>query len=73
MDLFSYFEFVKKALFLDKENPVVKEWQVIEEEQEKICMYLNKVEKLQVYGEVFTAPVENSVSGHIRFTFLGIY
>ncbi len=72
MDLFSYFEFVKKALFLDKENPV-KEWQFIEEEQEKICKYLNKVEKLQVYGEVFTAPVENSVSGHIRFTFLGIY
>jgi len=98
MDLFSYFEFVQKALFLDKEDPV-KEWKVVEEEQEKICTYLNDVEKIQVFGEdtdlelstkgrtwenccgrlnlpdgeVFTAPVENSVKGHIRFTFPGIY
>jgi len=32
MDLFSYSEFVKKALFLDKEDPV-QEWKDIEAEQ----------------------------------------
>jgi len=50
MDLFSYFEFVQKALFLDKEDPV-KEWLNIEKDQEKICEYLNKVENLQVISE----------------------
>jgi len=49
MDLFSYFEFVQKALFLDKEDPV-KEWQKIEQKQEIICKYLNKVENIQVIG-----------------------
>ncbi len=98
MDLFSYFEFIKKALYLDKEDPV-KEWLRVEKEQDIICKYLNDVEKIQVIGEdtdltmsvkgrlwinecgrlnlpggeVFTGPIENSVNGHIRFTYPGLY
>ena len=98
MDLFSYFDFVEKALLLDKEDPV-SEWTQIDQEQEKITDYLNKVEKIHVIGEdtdlilsvkgrkwincsgqnnlpdgeVFTGPIEDSVNGHIRFTYPGIY
>ena len=98
MDLISYFEFVQKALFLDKEDPV-KEWLEVEKKQKIICDYLDKVDKIQVIGEdtdltmslngriwlndcghlnlpageVYTAPIENSVNGHIRFTYPGIY
>ncbi|MFX1417452.1 MAG: aminopeptidase [Promethearchaeota archaeon] len=98
MDLFSYFEFIEKALFLDKEDPV-KEWLKIERKQEKIIDYLNKSEKIHILGEdtdltmstkdrvwendcghlnlpdgeVCTSPIENSVNGHIRFTYPGIY
>jgi aminopeptidase len=50
MDLFSYYEFVEKALLLDKEDPV-KEWQKIENEQERIVNYLNRVDNIQVIGE----------------------
>ena len=98
MDLFSYTEFVEKALFLDKEDPI-QEWSNIDKNQEIIVDYLNKVDKIQVIGEdtdltlsvkgrkwlncsgqanlpdgeVFTGPIENSVNGHIRFTYPGIY
>jgi len=98
MDLFSYSEFVKKALRLDKEDPV-KEWKEVEKKQDKIVEILNEVDKIQVLGEdtdltlsvkgrkwinccghnnlpdgeVFTAPLEDSVNGHIRFTYPGIY
>ena len=98
MDLFSYFDFVKKALLLDKEDPV-KEWTEIEKKQDKLVEILDKVEKIQVLGEdtdltvsvkgrkwvnccghnnlpdgeVFTGPLEDSVNGHIRFTYPGIY
>jgi len=98
MDLFSYSEFVQKALYLDKEDPV-KEWKDLEKKQEKIVEYLNKVDKIQVLGEdtnltlsvkgrtwisacghnnlpdgeVATGPLEDSVNGHIRFTYPGIY
>jgi aminopeptidase len=98
MDLFSYSEFVQKALFLDKEDPV-KEWKDLEKKQDKIIEYLNKVDKIQVLGEdtnvtfsvkgriwenecghynlpdgeVDTSPLEDSVNGHIRFTYPGIY
>ena len=50
MDLFSYFDFVKKALLLDKEDPV-KEWKLIEEKQDKLVEILDKVENIQVLGE----------------------
>ncbi|MFX0021139.1 MAG: aminopeptidase, partial [Candidatus Hermodarchaeota archaeon] len=98
MDLFSYSNFIEKALFLDKENPI-QEWQKIEKNQEKYVNYLNEVENIQIIGEdtdltmstkgrswendcghenlpdgeVATSPVENSVIGHIRFTYPGIY
>jgi len=98
MDLFSYFDFVEKALLLDKEDPL-KEWLEIDKKQEKVCNILNKLDKIQVIGEdtdltlsvkgrkwincsgqrnlpdgeVFTGPIEDSVNGHIRFTYPGIY
>jgi aminopeptidase len=98
MDLFSYFDFVEKALLLDKEDPV-NEWKEVEKKQEKLVEILDKVEKIQVLGEdtdlivsvkgrkwvnccghnnlpdgeVFTSPLEDSVNGHIRFTYPGIY
>ncbi|NVM35870.1 MAG: aminopeptidase [Candidatus Lokiarchaeota archaeon] len=50
MDLLSYFEFVKKTLFLDREDPV-KEWLELERKQEIMCKYLNQVEKIQLIGE----------------------
>jgi len=98
MDLLSYFEFIKKALFLDKDDPV-KNWIEVEEKQEEICRFLNKVDNIKIIGddteltisvkgrtwlndcghfnlpagEIFTGPVEDSVNGHIRFTYPGIY
>ena len=98
MDVFSYSEFVEKALLLDKEDPV-KEWTEIEKKQDEIVEILDKVENIHVLGEdtdltlsvkgrkwvnccghrnlpdgeVFTGPVEDSVNGHIRFTYPGIY
>jgi len=49
MDLFSYTKFVQKALYLDKEDPV-KEWLEVEKKQEKICTFLNNINKIQVIG-----------------------
>lgn len=49
MDLYSYIEFIQKALYLDKEDPV-KEWLEIEKKQEIICKFLNHVDKIQVIG-----------------------
>ncbi len=49
MDLYSYNDFVQKALYLDKEDPV-KEWLEIEKKQEKICNFLNNVNKIEVIG-----------------------
>ncbi len=98
MDLFSYFEFVRKALLLDKEDPI-EEWKAVGKKQDKFVEYLEKVDKIQVLGEdtdlivsvkgrkwinccghknlpdgeVFTSPLEDSVNGHIRFTYPGIY
>lgn len=50
MDLFSYFEFVQKALLLHKDDPV-EEWSKIKNEQQKICDILKSVNKIQVIGE----------------------
>ncbi|MFW9971418.1 MAG: aminopeptidase [Candidatus Odinarchaeota archaeon] len=98
MDLGSYFEFIEKALYLDKKDPV-KKWLEMEKKQESICNYLNKVDKIQIIGEdtdlsllikgrtwendcgrfnlpdgeVCTSPLEDSVNGHIRFTYPGIF
>ena len=98
MDLFSYSDFVKKSLFLDKENPI-EEWQNMQKKQDLIVEKLNKFKQIQVVGEdtdlslsvegrkwknccgksnlpdgeIFTSPVEDSINGHIRFTYPGIY
>lgn len=50
MDLFSYYDFIEKALLLDKENPV-EEWQKFEKEQDRIIEYLDKVDRIRVIGE----------------------
>jgi aminopeptidase len=50
MDLLSYFEFIEKALYLDKEDPV-KKWLKVEKKQENLCNSLNKVSKIQVIGK----------------------
>ena len=50
MDLFSYFEFVEKALFLDKEDPLT-EWKKIEKTQNILIKILNSTEKISVLGE----------------------
>jgi aminopeptidase len=50
MDIFSYTDFVEKALFLDKDDPVM-EWQKLEKEQARIIKHLNKVEHIKVLGE----------------------
>lgn len=50
MDLFSYTEFMEKALFLDKENPI-GEWINLEKRQDEIINKLNKVRELQIFGE----------------------
>ena len=98
MDLFSYFDFVKEALLLDKEDPV-NAWKEIEQKQDRIVDILDKADRIQVIGEdtdltlsvkgrkwvnccghnnlpdgeVFTSPLEDSVNGHIRFTYPGVY
>jgi len=50
MDLYTYTEFVNKALLLDKEDPIA-EWKKIRQKQDDICNHLNKAEQIQVIGE----------------------
>lgn len=50
MDLFSYSDFVRKALFLDKEDPI-NEWKEMEKKNKKLVEYLNQFENFQVLGE----------------------
>ncbi|MEJ2296643.1 MAG: aminopeptidase, partial [Candidatus Lokiarchaeota archaeon] len=50
MDLFSYIDFVRKALLLDREDPV-KEWQTIQQKQASIVDFLNQVKIVHVLGE----------------------
>ncbi|MFX1480353.1 MAG: aminopeptidase [Promethearchaeota archaeon] len=50
MDLFTYTEFVKKALFLDKEDPV-GEWKKLKQEQERLVNILNNAKKIELFGE----------------------
>jgi len=50
MDLDSYINFVKKALFLDREDPI-EAWLKLKNKQEKIVKYLNTVKEIQVLGE----------------------
>lgn len=50
MSLFEYEEFVEKACFLDKKDPV-EEWRNISKMQEPIVQRLNKVETVRFVGD----------------------
>jgi len=50
MDLYSYADFVSKALMLDKEDPIA-EWEKVQNDQERICEVLNKASEIHVLGE----------------------
>lgn len=50
MDLLSYTDFLKKALFLDKRNPL-DEWKKLKQEQERLINILNNFKKIEVIGE----------------------
>ncbi|MHA2185170.1 MAG: aminopeptidase, partial [Promethearchaeota archaeon] len=50
MDLSSYIDFVSKAIFLDKEDPI-QEWKNMEKRLQKYVDYINRFEKFQVLGE----------------------
>ncbi|MTI96701.1 MAG: aminopeptidase [Firmicutes bacterium] len=98
LSLSEFSEFVVGAGLLHLDNPV-SEWQRIDQEQEKICRWLEAKSRLRIVstdtdismsiadrkwincsgrenfpdGEIFTGPVEDTVNGHIRFSFPGIY
>ncbi len=100
MDLASYKELVKNALFLDKEDPI-KAWEELGKKQQNYIDYLEKVDEIHIMGkdtdltlsvkgrkwincygnqsmnlpdgEIYTGPIEDSINGHIRFNFPGIY
>jgi aminopeptidase len=98
MSLTEYENFVYGACLVDKKDPVA-EWKKVSKKQQGMADYLDKVSKLEFYGEdteitmsvkgrkwinsdgkhnmpsgeVFSAPVEDSVEGTIRFTYPGIY
>lgn len=50
MSLYEYEDFVTKACFLDKPNPV-KEWRKLSKRQQRIVEYLSKTESLRFTGE----------------------
>lgn len=98
MSLSEFQDFVYGACKLDLEDPV-QGWLKVEEEQQKVCEFLNTKKTLHIIakdtdirfkitdrkwvncsgkvnfpdGEVFTGPIEDSVEGHIRFSFPAIY
>lgn len=50
MDLFSYIEFIKNALLLDKDDPV-KEWSDLDQRQQNLCNLLGSVENIRIVGD----------------------
>jgi aminopeptidase len=98
MALPEYEDFVYSSCLVDRDDPIA-EWKKVRSEQEKLCDFLNKTNRIRVVGEdtdltysvkgrkwinccgnknmpdgeVFTAPVEDSVNGTIRFTFPGLF
>ena len=60
MDLFSYFDFVEKALLLDKEKPI-DEWTEIQIKQDKIVQKLKGSKIIKIIGE--DTELELSVEG----------
>jgi len=70
MDLYSYIDFVSKAIFLDKENPI-QEWKNLEESTQKYVDYINKFEKIQVLGK--DTDLEFSMKGRKWLNSCGHY
>ncbi len=62
MSLFEYEDFVAKACFLDKPDPV-KEWKSLSEKQEKIVQRLSKAETVRFVGE--DTDLQLNVKGRI--------
>jgi aminopeptidase len=60
LDLFSYIDFVNKAMFLDKED-TIQEWKNLEKSQQKYVDYINNFDRIQVLGE--DTDLEFSVKG----------
>jgi len=50
MSIFEYQDFIAKACFLDKKDPM-KEWKNLSEMQEKVVKRLNKAKKMRLVGE----------------------
>ena len=50
MSLPEYEDFVYKSCLVDKKDPI-SEWQKIHKEQEKVCSFLNKADKIHIVGE----------------------
>jgi len=50
MSLEEYEGFVYQSCLVDKKDPVA-EWKKIHEQQEKVCRFLNRIEKMHVSGE----------------------
>jgi aminopeptidase len=98
MSLTEYEDFVFRACFVDKDDPVA-EWQRVSAAQQRYVDLLDQVDELTFEsegtdlsmsvkgrrwinsdgkanfpsGEVFTAPVEDSVSGRIEFDIPAVY
>lgn len=98
MSLSEHEDFVFRAMWLDKKDPVSL-WRKLSQDQKKLIRKLSKMDKLRVEadgtelelrvkgrtwingdghenfpcGELFTAPIEDSVNGHIRFTYPAVY
>jgi aminopeptidase len=98
MSLAEYEDFVFRACFVDRDDPVA-EWRRVSAEQQRYVDLLDKVGRLRFEaggtdlamsvsgrkwinsdgkanfpsGEVFTAPVEDSVNGRIEFDIPAIY
>ncbi len=94
MNLPEYEQFVYRAMFLDRDDPIAA-WKEFSVDQQKKVDQLNQVGELRFIaedtdfkcnvagrkwmnsdgkrnfpsGEVFTGPIEDSASGHVRFSF----
>ena len=80
MSIIEYEDFVYHATYADTPDPV-KKWMEIRKKQQKIVDFLNKVSKWinddgknnMPGGEVFSAPIEDSVEGYVEFDYPAIW
>jgi len=93
-----YEDFVYRACMVDRDDPV-NEWKRQAEEQEKVAVFLGKIDELKIIsgetnlimkvggrkwinddgknnmpaGEVFSAPIEDSVDGCVKFDYPAVW